>query len=218
MWYRAGWRNVSLAYATSDDGLRWRKHPRPVLADVQQPEVIDGATLYYTDGAGELRRASSADGLAWTVEPEPVIAKPAGVARWGNRAMVGERMLLEGLDAGPCPVWRLYDVGRDAEGWLLGEPLLPLGPIAGAMEGGPQFSDGALWFHAASTPGNLPTDIWRAVPSGNGWLRDARPVLSHRPPWDQVADPQWVDGLLFADEDDNPRERAQIIVARPPAP
>ncbi len=98
MWYTCQSRPhiiYGIAYATSDNGIHWQKHPDPVLlpaesgpdsSTVRSPSVIkteSGYALFYrgidTDGNWTICSATSADGINWQRNPDnPIIRSAPG--------------------------------------------------------------------------------------------------------------------------------------------
>jgi predicted GH43/DUF377 family glycosyl hydrolase len=150
MWY-AGYREVQgrqlgdIYYATSTDGVTWRRENRtregvvlPVLGvgtpgtwddlDVRPGRVIrDGALLvmYYTGrsqrGGVGIGRATSTDGLIWTKSPGPLIAN-ASNPRSVTRA--GETLTLLFQQDGRI----LAATSADGLRWSPGTPVIAGGP------------------------------------------------------------------------------------------
>lgn len=221
MWYTAGWSTAGVAMATSNDGgLTWTRAGTGfvigngaggVTGQVAHTGLWDeagGLTLHmsYTDptsGATTLRRVTSTDGgLTWG---SPVtILSPGGweTGRWGNSACVKKagtwHLLYECMDA--SNVWQMgYATSTDGATFTRqngGNPLASL-QVGSGMHGGPDLhlqADGTweLFYHA-STSGNLPTRIYRAISADMIYWerRPGVPVLDMSLSYevDQVADP-----------------------------
>lgn len=218
-WYRGGWANGAIGYATSTDGLSWTKYAsNPVLGqgasgvagNAYQPWVLRvGATWYlYWSPFGV---ATSSDGITWTVQAHS-ISFPSGKTIWGNRVVWREgsawKMLQEAGGVGGHWATYLY-TSSDGLTWAIsngGAALATLSP-GGDSYGGPKFAnvygtvtpqfDGLyhLWYHACAVGGaGLPTNIYHATsPDLITWtITSPNPVLTHTGAGfevDQVAGP-----------------------------
>lgn len=193
MWYRGGWSNQAVGYATSTDGIAWTKSgSNPVYGqggssmagnDGGQPWVMkDGSTYYLYATNNDVPRvnvATSSDGIAWTTQSS-TISLPASCTLWGNRTVWKEgsawKMLQEAYHSS---VWNIYlYTSSDGFTWSIGNSGSPLSTLqvhAGGAYGGPKFANVSgevqpksgglyqLWYHAANVSANLPTNIYHAT-------------------------------------------------------
>jgi len=107
MWYRGGWANTGVGFATSTDGVTWSKYPKnPIYGcfenngttcnDGGQPWVVKvssgGYRIYTTNNqqpSPHLNMATSPDGIHWTTYQGGSVVLPtkSDGALWGNRVV-----------------------------------------------------------------------------------------------------------------------------------
>lgn len=168
MWYRGGWGNQGVGYATAPAGsdptdpASWTKYAgNPVYGlggsgragnDGGEPWVIkiDGTYwLYTTNNTAVPHRvnvATSSDGLAWTTQTSS-ISFPSGCSLWGNRVVWREgasswKMLQEAHNG---TIWQIYlYTSSDGLSWSIGNsgnPLTTLQVHVGGTYGGPKLAE-----------------------------------------------------------------------------
>ena len=158
MWYRGGWSETGIGFATSSDGIAWEKHVgNPVYGgggsgvrtSPGEPWVSKFNGLYWlytTDNSGPFMNVStSPDGLLWTPQAA-ACPLPPGATLWGNRVVWTEgvgtwKMLQEAMAGG---LWQIF-LFSSADGlvWVIGNggaPLMTLQVHASGMYGGPRFA------------------------------------------------------------------------------
>ena len=161
MWYRGGWDDEAIGYATSSDGIAWTKYAsNPVYglggsgeaASVALPEVLKVGSTYYLfavkhpfgiGGTNVTVVATSTDGIAWTTQASS-LTLPSGKTLWGNCTVWIEGSTWYRLqEAGPTP-WEVYLFSSpDGLAWTVansGSPLTTLQVAAGGMYGGATFA------------------------------------------------------------------------------
>lgn len=235
MWYTGGWAGAaSTGYATSRDGIHWRKHGRVIGHGAsgvpgftaRNDVVRDGHRLimfFVTgvwDGEQRYHAATSRDGIHWH-DHGPIMAQGGWDAEQaGNLSAIRRggrwRLLYEAATAAPR-TWAVGLAPPSATPFRFANAPAPLTGIGwpGACYGGPNFAAGTLYYHACPAGQDYtPTDIYRARGRFGSWARGPR-ILTRSQGWevDQVADPCRVGRLLFFDGDDNMREAAAIGVA-----
>ncbi len=130
MWYMGSSQNfgtsteISIGYATSEDGRNWDRHDEPVLAHstlvpglgVGAPSVIKDGDLYrmwfvsnfVCPGGCQHRMATSPDGIHWTVEERSVqLLRPAWSLSLAGLVVTGPVIKEDGI----YKMW--YGVGVD---------------------------------------------------------------------------------------------------------
>lgn len=131
----------SLGYATSKDGVRWRRHgKRPVFDGVWTEDVFvvkhDGVFQMFAEGAGDVaHRLTSRDGVHWTEQGSLDVRKRSGEpiekGAYGTPSVVLEdgtwHLFYEREDKG---VW--LATSQDLKVWtnVQDEPVIALGPQA----------------------------------------------------------------------------------------
>ena len=237
VWYSGGWGAGMLGYATSRDGVRWRKHLTPVLRNVSRNNVIrfrGRLYLYYVLANGHpdsnLHLALSRDGIHWQRQPAPVLAvNPTG---WDNIAIAntfvihgprGWRFFYEAL-SGTGYQWLTGVTGGNLRHWRNAPRPLPLALTSAGSAGGPWVvgtrSGGyCMFFHAGRTVLGA-TDIFkRCTRNFRTWGYPSL-VLNRSQAWEasagaagQVADPTVANGLLFFDGVNNRLSSSSIGLA-----
>lgn len=232
------------------DPANWIKHSGPVFGQggsgygglVAHGGIVkvDGTYYLYFADFPSLHRASSSDGISWT-EEGIVLAGVSGSQEWANPLVWVEGATWYMLSSGRSSFsdtwgeWLLSSA--DGLSWGLlngGNRLSSLQAAIGGMYGtsahgfvsrngilSPKIGDRYhLWYHAAPTSGNLPTDIYHATSIDKiDWTVTGR-VLQHLGSGievDQVADacPVVVDEVayLFYDALNNPAEQGRLGIA-----
>jgi len=159
MWYTAmriapGRQNIHLCLATSDDGIRWTKHPgNPVLTDdfSQGParNVISRCFVRHADGVYQMwysharpdyriRYAESLDGIHWERSPVELALDVGPPGAWDDQMVEYPELDLVGDE------WRL---------WFCGNDFGTVGYARGIVEG-------SLQLEARSGPTATPGGQW----------------------------------------------------------
>lgn len=158
MWYRYGWDNPEIGYATSPDGITWTKSAEnPLLSDKYAPYVFKVGLTYYMyvniTTWNRFDRYSSSDGLEWTLDQQGVMSV-GGAGTWdasnlGNMCVWKEdtndwRMIYEAK--GASGIWKLgYATSTDGLTWSKSgsNPVL----TANSHIGGPKVIKSGSYFY-----------------------------------------------------------------------
>ena len=207
-----GWGPCALGYATSRDGIHWRKLPtNPVLGmgrggapgQACHSSVFKSGRRWYAyyssrdgpDGDRSLRAAVSVDGIRWRQLRDPVLLpNPASDSLIVNtsvvRAKTGLAMLYEAA-APPDYLWRLFAATAQDSIWRKNSTWRKLGMLpsldVGGTYGGPWLELSGnryrLWFHASTTDWVLPTDVYYSESTDLlNWTKPVK-VLAREQPW-----------------------------------
>lgn len=199
MWYRLGWDQGSIGYATSSDGLTWTKYSgNPVLTsnNPHGPYVFkyDGTYyMYATDSWGPVYLYTSSNGQSWTAYSGNPVLTLGNASAWDGHALGNVCVWVENGQ------WKMIYEASGSE-WNLGLATSSDGKTWTKNSGNPVLIDGGgpdvikqgstyyMWFHA----GQLPTQIYLATSTNLVTWSSRSLIVPISESWEasQTADPE----------------------------